>query len=82
MIKRSTGYQSVSVKKQLCIVLVRSYLEHRVPVWAGLSKQNILVIEHVQRAAFRYILDHPDVDYKERLKQSHVHLPPLSFKRQ
>ena len=81
LIKRTVGYSApVGVKKQLFVSLVRSNLEYCIPVWGGLSKENSRKIEKVQRAATRYILDFPDLNYKERLCQ--LNLLPLSYRRE
>ena len=52
MIKRSIGYSApVNAKNRLYVSLVRRHLEYCVSVWSGLSKENCLTIELVQRAA-------------------------------
>ena len=80
LVKRSLGYLAPkSVKRQLYITIVRSQLEYCMSVWSGLTQQNVKDIERVQRAATRYILDYPDMSYKDRL--SELNLLPLSYRR-
>ena len=79
MTKRGIDYSAlVNVKKQLYVSLVRCHLEYCVPVWSRLSKENSLIVERVQRAATRYILDFIDIQYNERLQR--LDLSPLSIR--
>ena len=61
------------------MALVRSCLEYCSPVWSGTSQSNITLLERVQRAATRYILYVPHLNYKERLIE--LRLLPLTFRR-
>jgi hypothetical protein len=81
LVKRTLGYTApVTVKKQLYVSLVRSGLEYCSQVWSGTTSQNILLIERLQRSATRYILQQPDLDYKDRLKE--LKLLPLTYRRE
>jgi hypothetical protein len=80
LIKRTVGNRApVNVKLQLYISLVRSNLECNTQVWNGLTKCNRTKLERVQRAATRYILKYPNMNYTERLDK--LKLLPLSLRR-
>ena len=80
LIKRTIGYRAPqNVKLQLYLSLVRSNLEYCTQSWNGLTKQNRIKIERVQRVATRYILNYPDMSYTERLLK--LNILPLSFRR-
>jgi len=81
MIKRTIGFNApVNVSKTLYLALVRSDLEYASSVWSGTSKHNMQLIEGVQRRATKYILNYPDMDYKERLDK--LNLLPLAYRRE
>jgi hypothetical protein len=81
LVKRTLGFTApVVVKKQLYVSLVRSGLEYCSQVWSGTTSQNVLLIERLQRSATRYILQRPDLDYKDRLKQ--LDILPLTYRRE
>ena len=80
LIKRTVGYEvDEKVKLQLYISLVRSKLEYCTQVWGGMTKSDNLKIERIQRSATRYILNFPDLNYKERLCK--LNLLPLTYRR-
>jgi hypothetical protein len=80
LIKRTLGYNApISVSKQLYISLVRSILEYCTPVWSGMTVNETILIERVQRAATRFILHSPDIDYHERLMK--LQMMPLTLRR-
>lgn len=82
LIKRTVGYKAPMIvkKKQLYIALVRSCLEYYSSVWNGTTQRNILILERIQRAATRYILQRPEFNYKERLLE--LGILPLTFRRE
>lgn len=81
LIKRTVGYKAPTiVKKQLYISLIRSCLEYCCPVWSGTTKTNTLLLERVQRAATRYMLQFPEYNYKQRLLE--LGLLPLTYRRE
>ena len=60
----------VSVRKILCMTMVRSRLAYSCHVWAPQSIDNISIIERVQRRTAKFILSLPydtDISYRERL---------------
>ena len=61
-------------------VPIHFLLLYCIPVWSGLSIENESAIERVQRSATKYILDFPDMRYKERLVK--LNLLPLSYPRE
>jgi hypothetical protein len=80
LIKRTVGYRAPqNVKLQLYTSLVRSNLEYCTQAWNGLTKQNRVKIERIQRGATRYILNFPTICYTARLTK--LNLLPLSFRR-
>jgi hypothetical protein len=80
LIKRTLGYNApTSVSKQLYISLVRSILEYGTPVWSGMTVHDTVLIERVQRAATRFMLHSPDIDYRERLEK--LEILPLTLRR-
>ena len=81
MIMRSVGFNApVKVTKTLYTALVRDDLEYSSCLWSGTSKQNVQLIEGVQRRATKFIMHYPDMDYKERLTS--LDLLPLSSRRE
>ena len=80
LVKRTIGFNAPQhVKLQLYTTLVRSKLDYCTQVWGGLNKANTLRIERTQRSATRYILNFPDLNYKERLCK--LNLLPLTYRR-
>ena len=80
MIKRSLGYKApINVTSYLYSTLVRSNLEHCSTVWSPFNFNEMQALEFIQRAATRYILQYPDVEYSERCTT--LNLLPLSFRR-
>ena len=81
VIRRTVGYSApTSVKRQLYISLARSCLEYCSQVWSGTSSENIQLIERVQRSATKYILQQPDLNYHERLRE--LNMLPLTYRRE
>ena len=81
VIKRTVGYSApVTVKKQLYISLVRSKLEYCSQIWSGTTIQNIQLIERAQRSATKYILQRPELNYHERLRE--LNMLPLTYRRE
>ena len=81
MIKRAIGFNAPEkVFKSLFTELVRSDVEYGSSLWSGTTKRNLQLIEGIQRRATNYILQYPDIDYRERL--SKLKLLPLSFRRE
>lgn len=80
LIKRAVGYDAPRhVKLQLFATLVRSKLEYCTQVWGGISQVNMVKLERVQRSATRYILDYPDMCYRDRLCE--LNMLPLTYRR-
>jgi hypothetical protein len=81
MIKRSIGHHApFKAKLTLYTSLVRSKLEYGSVVWTPISKQNIKLLERVQRRASKYICGYRPLDYKQRLEMTK--LEPLSYRRE
>jgi hypothetical protein len=81
LIKRSVGYGCHRDVKLKCYTsLIRPLLEYNTVVWFCPNKKLISKVESLQRRATKYILNNPDIDYKNRLIQ--CNLLPLSFRRQ
>ena len=80
LIKRTVGYRAViQVNKQLYTSLVRGSLEYCSSVWGGMTVHDTVLIERVQRAATRFILHFPVLNYHERLMK--LHILPLTLRR-
>ena len=82
LVKRSVGHSApIPVKKQLYLSLVRSNVEYCSQVWGGISKQENVMLEKVQRTATKYILGYPsDKNYNARLGE--LDMIPLSYRRE
>ena len=59
--------------------LVRPHLEYAAAVWSPYQKQDIELIENVQRRATRQLSTLRDLSYTERLKR--LNLPTLKYRR-
>jgi hypothetical protein len=70
----------VRAKSILYSSLVRSQLDYASVIWSPVTKQNLELLEKVQRKATRYICNYNNLDYKDRLTQSN--LLPLSYRRE
>ena len=80
-VKRSIGpHAPFKAKKILYTSLVRSQLEYGSVIWAPTTKQNILLLENVQRCATRYMCNYQELSYKERLLSTK--LVPLTYRRE
>ena len=80
-IKRAIGeHAPFKAKMILYTSLVRSQLEYGSTVWAPITKQNIELLERVQRRGTKYICNYQDLTYKERLLRTK--LVPLTFRRE
>ena len=80
-IQRSIGFHApFKAKLTLYTSLVRSQLEYGSVVWAPTTKQNILLLEKVQRKATRYICNYNGMDYRARLLRTK--LIPLTSRRE
>ena len=76
MIKRAVGFNvPVNVTTSLYRTLVRSNLEYCSSVWSPSIVSDTKVIESIQRAATRYILNYPEIKYDQRCTM--LNLPPL-----
>ena len=81
MIKRAIGFNaSEKVSRSLFTALVRSDVEYGSSLWSGTSKRNLQLIEGIQKRATNYILNYPNLDYRERLPK--LKRLPLSFRRE
>ena len=68
---------SIPPKKQLYISLVRSQLLYCSQLWRPQLLKDILILEHVQCRATKFILNDYQLPYKERLER--LHLLPLMY---
>jgi len=81
IIKRSVGFKAPrNVKLQLFKTLVRPITEYSSQVWSPSMKNEIILIENVQRSMTRFICGEPDLSYSERCQN--LELLPLSFRRE
>ena len=60
--------------------LVRPLLEYCTVVWSGTSRKNIKNIEKIQRSMTRYVFNHAEVDFKDRLLMTNI--LPLTMRRE
>ena len=65
--------------KQLFVAIVRPHLEYGDPIWNPHSKEQITLIENVQRRATKEVQQFSDIPYKQRLKA--MSLPTLQYRR-
>jgi hypothetical protein len=76
-IRRSTiKIKTISVRRTLCIALVRSHLAYASQVWAPQTVDLIKRTERVQRRASNYRLDLPffcDINYNHRLSRLNLY---------
>ena len=87
LIIRTLGYNAPLKSKTITYcTLSRSILEYNTVVWSPSTKDNICMIESVQRKATNFLTNNPcrpsrhHIDYKERLLQ--CNLLPLSYRRE
>ena len=81
MIKRAVGFNApVNVTTSLYRTLVQSNWEYCSSVWSPSTVSDTKVIESIQRAATRYILNYPEIKYDQRCTMLHLH--PLSYRRE
>ena len=71
---------STRPKPALYRTLVRSSLEYRSSVWSPGKISDTKYFESIQRAATRYILNYPEIEYEQRCTMPHLH--PSSCKLQ
>jgi hypothetical protein len=80
-VKRTIGFHApFKAKRILYMSLVRSQLEYATIIWAPFTKQNMELIERVQRRATKYICCNRLLRYKDRLLMTN--LLPLTFRRE
>ena len=80
-IKRSIGFHApFKAKLTLYTSLVRSQLEYGSVIWAPTTKQNLMLLEKVQRKATRYICNYNGMNYRDRLLRTK--LIPLASRRE
>lgn len=81
IVKRSVGFGAPRhVKLKLYKTLVRPTAEYSSQVWSPFMKNEILLIENVQRSMTRFILGEHDLSYSERCQT--LELLPLSYRRE
>ena len=68
MLHRSFTHLDKDMFKQLFVAIVRPLLEYGTPIWNPYSKDQITLIENVQRRATKQVQKFSDIPYKERLK--------------
>ena len=68
-IARNVSYKSKEVVRKLYVAYVRPHLEYCVQAWAPHYRQDIDMLEAVQRRATRMIHGFNRLDYKDRLKE-------------
>ena len=78
-IKRTFKNMDTYIFKQLFCAQVRSHLEYAIQFWAPHLRQDINLIESVQRRATKYLPGYRDMSYKERLTA--LDLPTLAYRR-
>jgi hypothetical protein len=80
-IKRVLGYMAPpKAKITLYKALVRSQLEYGTVIWTAFSKNNLELLESIQRRATIYISRTKEMDYRERMAEAN--LVPLSYRRE
>lgn len=68
LIRRSFGNMSTTTTKTvLYLTLVRSKLTYCSQLWRPQYIKNIVQLERVQKRASKFMLNRPDIDYRERL---------------
>lgn len=78
LIKRSLPESApVTLKKQLYISLVRSFLSYCSQVWKPRYAKDISCLERIQRRSTKYILNDYSTNYKSRLQT--LHLLPIAL---
>ena len=82
---RCLGHQApLEAKRTAYLSLVRSVLEYASVVWSPITKNNLQLIESVQRRATKYICNYHYLEnplcYKDRLTQCNI--LPLSYRRE
>ena len=87
MLIRTLGYDApFKIKLTTYLTIVRSIEEYNTVVWCPSDKENIKLLESIQRKATNYITNNPKrpapthIEYKERLIA--CKLLPLSFRRE
>ena len=80
-IKRTLGPLAPEKAKLILYkALVRSQIEYGSNIWSTISKNNLEILESVQRRATKFICRYEDINYKDRLIR--CNLVPLSFRRE
>ena len=84
---RTLGFHAPLKSKLVTyMTTVRSILEYNTPLWSPVTRDNIMVIESIQRKATNYITNNPKrpapnrLEYKERLIE--CKLLPLTYRRE
>ena len=75
MIKRNTNSKNAAIIMRLYKSLVRPRLEYCIQAWSPYHKENIEVLERVQKRATQMVYRYGDLNYKDRL--SLIELPSL-----
>lgn len=76
LLKRTFGRSaSVETRKALYVTLVRSQLTYCSQIWRPYLVKDIIQLEKVQRRSTKFILQHTNMNYRERLKS--LNLLPL-----
>ena len=75
LLRRCFKIDAIDAKRKLYISLVRSHLLYCSPIWRPHKIKDILLLEHVQRRATKYILNDYTSSYKSRLTK--LNLLPL-----
>ena len=70
-------YIGTECKKMAYTTFVKSITMYASPVWSPASKNEIKMLEHVQRVATRYITHNPELSYSERLQM--CNMLPLTY---
>jgi len=79
LIRRTYSYLDEESFKLLFKALVRPHIEYAAAVWNPYHKQDVELLENVQRRATRQLSSIRDLSYPERLKT--LNLPTLKYRR-